>query len=421
MPEALADVIGGFLGLDDFHLQPLVRQVSPDYNSRLVPLPGAADFATIYNIAPLYQAGIDGTGQSIAVVGESDVLLSDIRAFRTRYGLPANDPKMVLYGGTDPGYNGSQIEGNLDLEWAGAIAPKATIYYVYGEDAFTAMVSAVDLNVAPIISMSYGGCEIGFAAHYWRTIAQQANAQGITILNSSGDSGAAGCDPQGYVPYATRGRTVSFPAVLPEVTGVGGTQFVEGSGHLLGGHELLQSTARLCPIFRRPPGTSPARRAGFERRRRQPPLSQAGLADRSRRARRQRPRRAGCGAQRGRTRWLLHHLQGANYIVSGTSASAPSLAGIVALLNQYQVAKGFRGRPGWATSIRNSTAWRRPRPRHFTTSPRAITSSTARRAARTASRDRSAIRPGRATTWRPAWARWTPTTWSRSGTPRPAQ
>ena len=82
VPEALADVIEGFLGLDDFRPQSQSRLVPPDYNTGgqhfLVP----EDFATIYNIAPLYAAGIDGTGQSIAVVGQSDIQLSDT----------ANDP-----------------------------------------------------------------------------------------------------------------------------------------------------------------------------------------------------------------------------------------------------------------------------------------------------------------------------------------
>jgi subtilase family serine protease len=229
VPEALADVIGGFIGLDDFHLQPFVLRVSPEYNSGSSHYLAPADFATIYDVGPLYQAGFDGTGQSIAVVGESSVAITDIRAFRTRFNLPANDPKMVLYG-ADPGANGAQIEGDLDLEWAGAIAPKAAIYYVYGANAATAIVVAVNMNVAPVISASYGACEIFGALNYWRAFAQQANAQGITIVNSSGDSGAAGCDPQGNMPFAAAGRMVAFPAVLPEITAVGGTQFVEGTG-----------------------------------------------------------------------------------------------------------------------------------------------------------------------------------------------
>jgi hypothetical protein len=163
VPEALADVVGGFLGLNDFRILSSAKVVPPDYDTGsshyLVP----EDFATIYNVTPLYAAGIDGTGQQIAVVGQSDVALSDIRAFRTRYGLPANDPKMIPYTFVDPGFNGSQLEGNLDLEWAGAIAPKATINYVYGPNALTAIVMAVEMNVAPVITSSYGTCEINAA------------------------------------------------------------------------------------------------------------------------------------------------------------------------------------------------------------------------------------------------------------------
>ena len=230
VPESLADVVSGFVGLNDFHLQSMAKLVTPEFNSGTSHYLVPEDFATIYNLAPLYQAGFDGTGQSIAIVGQSDVLLTDLRTFRTRYNLAANDPVMLLVGGVDPGFTGSQIEGNLDLEWAGAIAPKAKVTYVYSTNAFSAMVSAVSLNVAPIISVSYGGCEVGYRASYYRSIGQQANAQGITILVSSGDSGAAGCDAQGVAAFATGGRTVDFPAVLPEVTAVGGTQFVEGTG-----------------------------------------------------------------------------------------------------------------------------------------------------------------------------------------------
>src|SRR5580700_6191796 len=112
VPEAMADVVGGFLGLNDFHAQSNAKLVPPDYNSGSSHYLAPADFETIYDVAPLYTAGIDGTGQSIAIVGESDVLASDIAAFRTRYGLPANNPKMLLYGGTDPGFTSAQLEGN---------------------------------------------------------------------------------------------------------------------------------------------------------------------------------------------------------------------------------------------------------------------------------------------------------------------
>ena len=81
-------------------------------------------------------------------------------------------------------------------------------------------------NLAPVISVSYGGCESG-APTSFRTVAQQAGAQGITWVNASGDQGAAGCDYDATV--ATHGPSVTFPADIPEVTAVGGTEFNETS------------------------------------------------------------------------------------------------------------------------------------------------------------------------------------------------
>jgi subtilase family serine protease len=211
VPEALADVVGGFLGLNDFRLTSRLRTVTPDFTSGTSHYMVPQDFATIYNLTPLYQAGIDGTGLSIAVVGQSEVLLSDLRAFRTRYSLPANDPTFLLYSGSSPGFTGSEIEGDLDLEWASALAPNAKITYVYGASALTALTAAVNLNVAPIVSISYGFCEVNFRLSFYRAIAQQGNAQGITFLSASGESCAAACDSQASQPVAAGGRTSDFP------------------------------------------------------------------------------------------------------------------------------------------------------------------------------------------------------------------
>lgn len=346
VPVALAGVTGGFIGLDDFRLKPNAIQAAPEITLGDTHYLTPADFSTIYDLAPLYQAGTDGSGQSIAVVGASDVLLSDIRAFRTTYGLPANDPKMVPYSSADPGFNGAQLEGSLDLEWAGAIAPKATIYYVYGPDALTAILAAVDENVAPIVSNSYGACEIGWRQSYWRAVAQQANAQGITIVSASGDSGAAGCDPQGYLPFANLGRTATFPSVLPEVTGVGGTQFVEGTGT----YWALKNSANYGSALSYIP------EAAWNESGTSGLLSTGGGAS----AYYSKPAwQTGPGVPAGSGRdvpdvafsaalhdqYMIAYL-GYNAGVAGTSCAAPSFAGILALLNQYQVAKGFQKQPG---------------------------------------------------------------------------
>ena len=346
VPEALSGIVAGFLGLNDFHPQPMARLVPPDYNSGgahyLVP----ADFATIYDVAPLYASGIDGTGQSIAVVGESDVLPSDITSFRSRYGLPPNNPRMILYGSTDPGYNGAELEGNLDLEWAGAIAPKATIYYVYGPSAFTAIFAAVELNLAPVISISYGTCEIDGDPLSYRAIAQQGNAQGITLLNASGDSGAAGCDSSGSEPFATHGLMVDFPAVLPEVTAVGGTEFAEGTGTYWGTSNSSTFGSALSYIPEAAwnesatPGllstgggasilyTKPAWQSG-------PGVPNDGARDV--------PDLALSAASHDA--YFITYV-GSNVAVFGTSCAAPSMAAIIALLNHYQVANKFQKTAG---------------------------------------------------------------------------
>jgi uncharacterized protein (TIGR03437 family) len=346
VPEALADVIGGFIGLSDFHLQSFVGKVSPVYNLGSSHYLAPADYATIYDIGPLYQAGFDGTGQSIAVVGQSDVLITDIRTFRTRFNLPANDPKMILYGGADPGYNGAQAEGNLDLEWAGAIAPNATIYYIYGSDALAAIVAAVDLNVAPVLTSSYGGCEIGWPLSYWRTIAQQANAQGITMLNASGDSGAAGCDPQDHMPFAAAGRMVDFPAVLPEITGVGGTQFVEGTGTYWSSTNSpnLGSALSYIPeaVWNESSSAGLLSSGGGTSVLYAKPVWQTGPGVPSDNAR-DVPDLALSAA--GHDGYFIIYT-GSSAVISGTSASSPSMAGILALLNHYQVSKGFQQQPG---------------------------------------------------------------------------
>ncbi|MGO9968103.1 MAG: protease pro-enzyme activation domain-containing protein [Bryobacteraceae bacterium] len=348
VPEALADVVGGILGLNDFHPQPAVTQAQPVYTSStsgnhyLAP----ADFSTIYDLTPLAQAGFDGTGQSIAVVGESDVSTSDLTTFRTHFGLPANSPKLVLYD-TDPGYTGAQIEGNLDLEWAGAIAPKATIYYVYGTDAFDAMAFAIDEAIAPIVSASYSGCEVDFAPAGWEPVGQQANAQGITILAASGDSGSAGCDAQGSEPFATLGRSVQFPAVLPEVTGMGGSEFVEGTGTYWSATNAatsLGSARSYIPetAWNQSSGAGLGATGGGASRLYSKPAWQTGLGVPNDSAR-DVPDLALSAAVHDA--YLIYY-DGSLYSVGGTSCATPSMAGIVALLDQYQIKQGYQSSPG---------------------------------------------------------------------------
>ena len=114
IPAALANVVMGIPSLHNFRKESHVKrfgkfrrdlltgEIRPlftftDVNGTFYGM-GPADFAKIYNIP----AGADGTGQSIAIVGRSNINIQDVRDFRTMFGLPANDPVIIL-NGADPG------------------------------------------------------------------------------------------------------------------------------------------------------------------------------------------------------------------------------------------------------------------------------------------------------------------------------
>ena len=237
IPAALAPVVLVIRGLDDFRLKPGVRNNKPHFTtSDGTHAVGPADLATIYDINPLYQAGITGSGQTIAVVGQTNIQMSDIENFRSTFGLSANDPQLVLVAGfPDPGITQDEGEADLDLEYAGGIAPDAQILFVYSTDVVVSAQYAIDQGLAPIISMSYGACEQKItsgpeSATAIQSFAQEANAQGITWVASAGDPGAAGCEEQQVDVVGVSGLAVQNPASTPEVTGVGGLEFNDGNG-----------------------------------------------------------------------------------------------------------------------------------------------------------------------------------------------
>jgi subtilase family serine protease len=126
-------------------------------------------------------------------------------------------------------------EADLDLEWAGAIAPNATIHYVYAEDNFAAAFDVIDNTSAQVLSTGFGLCELHWASSEVQAFAneaQKAALEGITWLASSGDAGAAGCEDQnGVFTSAITRLSVNLPASLAWVAAVGGTEFNEGSGN----------------------------------------------------------------------------------------------------------------------------------------------------------------------------------------------
>jgi len=236
VPAAIAPFTIGFTGLDDFKLKPSPQTTKPVadlyYNGGNVLAPG--DLWIIYNVVPLlFDVGVTGTGMKLAVIGQSDVNLADIATYRNDFSLPATAPvKMLVPGDTSPGIVAADAgESDLDLELSGAMAPGAEILFIYSNTTYNSVVYAIDQAIAPVISYSYAGCEAGQTKSViaaLEPLAQQANAQGMTWLASSGDLGAAACDVGHTV--AQDGIAVMVPASVPEVTGVGGTTLAEGFG-----------------------------------------------------------------------------------------------------------------------------------------------------------------------------------------------
>jgi hypothetical protein len=249
VPEALGPVIAG-VSMNDFfrkgHMGP-VRQLKdvksaeatqPRYtSSSTTHYVGPWDFATIYNTFPLLNKGVTGAGTSIAVVGRTDILLSDVQTYRQIFDLPENDPIFIHAGqdnGTEPGDDG---EADLDVEISGGIAPNSQVYFVVGTPTFfvdgitNSIEYIVENNLADIMSISYGSCESveGIGGNAYNNQAfEQAAAQGISVFVASGDNGPAECDSPGD-SYENQGYATGAEASTPYNVSVGASQGFEGN------------------------------------------------------------------------------------------------------------------------------------------------------------------------------------------------
>lgn len=249
IPEALAPVVTGVVSLNNFPRKPLSHKVgvfSRDREGTIKPEAtvtngsgsyygvGPADFATIYNTSPLLQAGNNGAGQTIAIVGRSNVHLQDITDFRNFFGLGAGNTSVVI-DGPDPGIvEGDESESVLDLEWANAVAPGASIVLVSAQSTETtsgidlAALHIIENDMAGVMSVSYGICEahLGTAGNLFiQSLWEQAAAQGITVVVATGDTGSAGCDNQNLEDIAQSGLGINGAAATAFNVAVGGTDF----------------------------------------------------------------------------------------------------------------------------------------------------------------------------------------------------
>jgi hypothetical protein len=368
IPAALAPVISGVLTLHDFRRQSAIRAVREV--AKPEPQPSAtarnaapentqgsthylfpADYATIYNLNPLYTAGKTGTGTSLAIVGRSNITLSDVASFRSTAGLAANQPTVILDGANPGLVAGDQDESTLDVEWSGATAPAATVKFVVA--ASTATTDGVDLSAqyivnnktATVMSTSYGSCEAYMGSGelaFYNNLWQQAASEGISSFVAAGDSGAAGCNSGSSTSGS--GTGVNGLCSSPYSTCVGGTEFNEGSGSYWAttngagnGSALSYIPEKVWNESASDGGSGLWAGGGGISRVYSQPAWQTGVSGANSNGMRAVPDVALTAASHD---GYLICENGNFYIIAGTSAASPSFAGIMAIVDQ---AKGSQG------------------------------------------------------------------------------
>jgi pseudomonalisin len=248
IPRALAPAIKAVHGLYTVEDQPLhsfrlMQSTSPDVSTSSGEhfiTPG--DFATIYG-------GGSTSGVTIGIVGRSRTDFSDFENFREQTETSFPNPTEIVptaFGGVDPGpaYTAppatnvsldDQSEATLDVIRAGSVAGNAQILLVVATAASGGVEAdaqyLVETSPAPasVMSISFGACEASAGAAgvaFWDTLFQQAAAEGISVLVSSGDSGASGCDQAFTTPPASPlTNSPNYICSSSYATCVGGTEF----------------------------------------------------------------------------------------------------------------------------------------------------------------------------------------------------
>jgi subtilase family serine protease len=249
IPSALHGVVSGFTALNNFRIEggsgagtqatfdPATHTLKPLYtttNSGGTTIYGVspADLGVIYGIPAATAQGLGGKNVNVGIIGDSDINLGYINNYRTIFGLGTNPP-VVVVDGNDPGMNDDAYIAYKQIELVAAVAPNATIYYYtsattdYDSGLYFALLRAVEDNQVQVLLNGFQACEtaIGDAAVLVNDAAEEAAAQGITLVAASGNTGAAGCEVPGTAGNATTGYAVNGFATSPYLTAVGGTDF----------------------------------------------------------------------------------------------------------------------------------------------------------------------------------------------------
>jgi subtilase family serine protease len=250
IPEALVPVVKAIRGLYTIDEKPLhtavaARSASPQVSAGGSHYLAPADFATIYDLP----ANLTGSGVAIGIVGRSRTDFSDFANFRNLTGSTFPNPKEIVptaYGGIDPGpartappaQNVSiddQLEATLDVLRAGSVAPGAKLLLVVATNASGGIADdaqyLVETEPVPVqvMNISFGRCESAAGpsgVSFWDTLFQQAAGEGISVFVSSDDSGASGCDASFSAPPANPSpNSPNYICSSSHTTCVGGTEF----------------------------------------------------------------------------------------------------------------------------------------------------------------------------------------------------
>ncbi|MFN2468830.1 MAG: protease pro-enzyme activation domain-containing protein [Gaiellaceae bacterium] len=293
------------------------------------------DSRLAYNVKPLHDLGIQGQGQTIAILSFDTFDPADVAKFDEEFGIPAAAPeveKVKVKGGVpEPG--SGQDEVNLDIDVIRGIAPLAQILNYESPNSIANFADLFDRIVADgrtsIVSVSWGICDAGFDTHPDRLRIERsidaAVARGITIFVASGDAGAYDC--QRFMPEDHR-LTVNFPSSTHNVVAVGGTLLsVRSDGTYLeeaGWEDVLGNGGGGG-------GLSPANpRPAWQK-------DVPGVANKFSNGKRQVPDVA--AAADPDSGWFMV-VEGNRTTTGGTSAAAPFWAGSMLLIQQYAAREG---------------------------------------------------------------------------------
>ena len=250
IPAALSNVVTGFASLNNYHPATKLSSVTtrgtaqlkhttahPEFSNfttgTLDVSPG--DIAAIYNIP----STATGAGVSIGVVNTTNVNITYLNNYQKTFDLGVKNPTVVV-DGDDPGEAANEVDALAQLELLSAVAPSANLYLYTSSDVNTtyglnyAFIRAVNDNKVQVLVVDSENCEANLGVNgnnFINFLAEQASAQGMTVIAGSGNGGSDSCDAlfsygnNGIGSAVSSGLSVNGYASTPWVTAVGATDF----------------------------------------------------------------------------------------------------------------------------------------------------------------------------------------------------